>query len=406
MRRPVAKQRGAVRASLVPLLACFAAGCVTTYSPIDFVGQASEMPVSQPIAIPIPAAQGGNNRLLLEFYSGILRRLQDAADDGDVALLDSLVASYDKPNIPVSVSQHLAGYRAIGRGIRFRQHAVRKAVLELRLPDGALVDGALADGALPAEPEAGSVRAGSVHAGDVGDVTVAKTVALKVPSLGNDLHLHLRLPAMAKAVTLGGRNDRNPIGFSVSVTVEDEYVDGSTRSLHTDGVVWLPERFELLGDNELLLPIDVGAASGDAVRRNVTVRVDMRGHVEIDEIRAPIKSTSIAAGSYTQWPAGFEIIAKQPLAALKVGLAAFQANNFASVYLAALKIPAPQQHEACALLMDQVRFGRDDQAQVAMAALQNVSGLSIAVGDRDSWLGWWQARAAAKPASDPAANGR
>jgi hypothetical protein len=396
VRHPVAKQRGAVRASLVPLLACFAAGCVTTYSPIDFVGQASEMPVSQPIAIPIPAAQGGNNRLLLEFYSGILRRLQDAADDGDVALLDSLVASYDKPNIPASVSQHLAGYRAIGRGIRFRQHAVRKAVLELRLPDGALPDGALPDGALAAEPEAGSV----------GDVTVAKTVALKVPALGNDLHLHLRLPAMAKAVILGGRKDRNPIGFSVSVTVEDEYVDGSTRSFHTDGVVWLPERFELLGDNELLLPIDVGAASGDAVRRNVTVRVDMRGHVEIDEIRAPIKSTSIAAGSYTQWPAGYEIIAKQPLAALKVGLAAFQSNNFASVYLAALKIPAPQQHEACALLMDQVRFGRDDQAQVAMAALQNVSGLSIAVGDRDAWLGWWQARAAAKPASDPAANGR
>lgn len=388
MRRPAAEQRVAVRASLAPLLACFAAGCVTTYTPIDLVDQASEMPVSQPIAIPIPAAQGGNNRLLLEFYSGILRRLQDAADDGDVALLDSLVASYDKPNIPGSVSQHLAGYRAIGRGIRFRQHAIRKAVLELRLPD-------------VAKPDAAMVVGAKVDGGG-GSKLVA---APKVPALGKDLTLRLRLPAMANAVTLGGRNSRNPIGFSVSVTVEDEYVDGSSRSLHTDGLVWLPERFELVGDNELLLPIDVGAASGDAVRRNVTLRIDMRGHVEIDGIRAPVKSTSIAAGSYTQWPAGYDIIAKQPMAALKLALNAFQPKNFASAYLAALNIPTTHQHEACALLMDQVRFGRADQAQVAMAALQNVAGLSIAVGDRDAWLGWWQARAKKAAAGNPASTG-
>ena len=396
MRRPAVEQRVAVRASLAPLLACFAAGCVTTYTPIDLVDQASEMPVSQPIAIPILAAQGGNNRLLLEFYSGILRRLQDAADDGDVALLDSLVASYDKPNIPGSVSQHLAGYRAIGRGIRFRQHAIRKAVLELRLPAAAKPDAAVVDAA---KPDAAVVVGAKVDGG-AGSKLVA---APKVPALGKDLRLRLRLPAMANAVTLGGRNSRNPIGFSVSVTVEDEYVDGSSRSLHTDGVVWLPERFELVGDNELLLPIDVGAASGDAVRRNVTVRIDMRGHVEIDGIRAPVKSTSIAAGSYTQWPAGYDIIAKQPLAALKLALKAFQPKNFASVYLAALKIPATHQYEACALLMDQVRFGRADQAQVAMAALQNVTGLSIAVGDRDAWLGWWQARAKKAAATE---NGR
>jgi hypothetical protein len=392
VRHPAVKQRGAVRASLAPLLACFAVGCVTTYTPIDFVDQASEMPVSQPIAIPIPAAQGGDNRLLLEFYSGILRRLQEAADDGDVALLDSLVASYDKPNIPGSVSQHLAGYRAIGRGIRFRQHAARNAVLELRTPDAAKPE--------TAKPDAAKVYIGTPKK------PVAAPAAPKVPALGKDLQLRLRLPAMANAVTLGGRNDRNPIGFSVSVTVEEEYVDGSSRSFHTDGVVWLPERFELVGDNELLLPIDVGAASGEPVRRSVTVRVDMRGHVEIDDIRAPIKSTSIGAEFYTQWPAGYEIIAKQPLAALKIGLGAFQPKNFASVYLAALNVPAEHQHEACVLLMDQVRFGRDGQAQVAMAALQNVTGLSIAVGDRDAWLVWWQATTAARPAAVNPASGR
>jgi hypothetical protein len=358
---------------------------VTTYTPIDLVNQASEMPVSQPIAIAIPVAQGGSDRLLLEFYSGILRRLQDAADDGDVALLDSLVASYDKPNIPASVSQHLAGYRAIGRGIRFRQHALRKAVLELRLPDASTPDASKPDELRP----------------DAAMVGGAKLIAApNVSALGKDLQLRLRLPAMAKVVTLGGRNDLNPIRFTVSVTVEDEYADGSFRSLHTDGAVWLPERFELVGDNELLLPIDVGAALDDAVRRNVTVRIDMRGHVEIDDVRAPVKSTSIAAGSYIQWPVGYDVIAKQPMAALKLALGAFQSKNFASVYLAALKIPEAHQHEACELLIDQVRFGRADQAQVAMAALQNVTGLSIAVGDRDAWLDWWQARAKKVPAGN------
>src|SRR5690606_2847395 len=147
---------------------------------------------------------------------------------------------------------------------------------------------------------------------------------------------------------------------------------------------------ELLGDNALVLPIDVDATNGDAVRRHVTVRIDMRGHVLIDGMRAPVKSTTIAADSYTQWPAGYEIIQQQPLAALKLALGAFQRGNLASVYLAALAIPAQHRVEAAGLLIDQVRFARADQAHVAMAALQNVTGLAIAVGDRDAWLEWWQ----------------
>jgi len=380
VRRPVVGKRGAVRASLAPLLACFAAGCVVTYSPVDLVNQSSELPESQPIAIAIPEAQGSSSRLLLDFYSGILRRLQDAADDGDVALLDSLVASYDRPNIPASISQHIAGYRAIGRGIRFSQHVLRTAVLELRVPEASESDELRADTAI-------------VDGHD-------SVAAPKVPALGEDLQLRLRLPAMTNAVMIGGRDSLNRIGFSVSVTVEDEYADGSLRSLHTDGAVWLSERFELVGDKELLLPIDVGAAVDDAVRRNVTVRVEMRGHVEIDGVRAPVKSAGIAAESYVQWPVGFDVIAQQPMAALKLALASFQPKNFASVYLAAWKIPVAQQREACALLVDQVRFGRADQAQVAMAALQNVTGLSIAVGDRDAWLDWWQARARKVPADN------
>ena len=367
MRRPAAFGQQVVRASLAPLVALLTAGCVTTLTPMDLGDQAAQLPVSLPVSIPILNEATGSNRLLMDFYTGILRRLQEAAEEGDVELLESLVESYDQPNIPESVAQHLAGFRAIGRGIRFREHCVREASLGLRKPL------AVAQTSPTSEP--------------------------KVPALGADLQLDLRLPAMASTVVLGGLRERDPIGFSVSVTVDDEYVDGSRRSLHTDGVVWVPESFELKADRELTLPIDVDAVAGDAVRRHVTVRVDMRGHIQMDGVRSPVKSTTIGAASYTQWPVGYEIIQGQPLRALQAGLADFQSNNFPSVYLASLMIAEQDRHVASAALMDQVRFGRVDQAQVAMAALKQVTGLSIAIGDRDSWLFWWQSQAPVKARS-------
>ena len=375
MRHPAVKATAA-RASLAPLLLLLAGGCVTTYTPVDELNAAAQLPLSLPVSIPIPSDAGGGNRLLLEFYSGILRRLQEAADDGNVQLLDALVESYDKPGIPESIAQHLSGYRAMARGIRFSQHVLQSAALELRSDQPAV---AIADG--------------------------EAAVPLEVPPLGSALQLQLRVSPMAEKVVLGGSGDSYPIGFSVSVTVEDEDVDGSTHSLHTDDMVWLPESFELASGNDLLLPIEIAAAPAETVRRNVIVRVDMRGHVLIDGMRAPIKCMSIGAGSFTQWPSGYEILAKQPLAALKLALVTFQKKDFASVYLASLTIPAEQRLEAAALLIDQVRFGRADQAHIAMAALRNVTGLSIAIGDRDAWLTWWQSPAMRERLS-PSAAGR
>ena len=45
-----------------------------------------------------------------------------------------------------------------------------------------------------------------------------------------------------------------------------------------------------------------------------------------------------------------------------------------------------------ALLIEQIRFGRQDQALVAMAALQVIAGETLPIGDRQAWLAWWQAR--------------
>ena len=354
--------RRLARAWLAPLSLAFAAGCVTTTGATDEVDPNSELLDSAPLVIPLGEfGEGNENRLLLEFYSGILRRLHDAANDGDVGLLDSLIDAYDKPGTPEPVRQHLEGFRAMGRGILFRQHVASRARFALR-------------------PAAADVAAGA-------QVPAEDRVT---PALGEELQLELRIPAMVEPVLLGGHGDSDPFTFSVSVTVEDEYYDGRTRSSHTDGMVWLPQSFLLADGNELTLPVNIDAATDDAVRRHVSVRVDMRGHVEMDEIRAPVNATTIGGGSFVQLPEGHEVIQKQPLAALKVALADFQPKNFGSAYLAALLLSPADRLAAAELLVDQIRYGRADQAQVAMAALKRVSGLSLAVGDRDMWLDWWQ----------------
>jgi hypothetical protein len=332
---------------------------VTTSEPAESAGGVEALPFAAPVSIPLPElGASGANRVEIEFFSSILRRLRDAADEGDVALIDGLVESYDRPSVPAAFQRHLDGYRAIARGIYFQQHVERNAKLRMVTADAAEV------------PE-----------------------GARSPSLGSPLLLELELPPMAEPVRLGGRADQDPIGFSVAVTVDDEYVDGSTRESQTKDFLWLPGAYELAGKQSLRLPVEVGAAVGDAVRRSIVVRVDlMPGYVTLEGLRAPVRRVTAGAIACTQWPKGYEILAAQPLAGLKAALQDFNPKNYAGAYLSALLVPSRQRREATAMLIDQVRFGRADQAQVAMAALHKTAGVQIAVGDRDSWLAWWQSR--------------
>jgi hypothetical protein len=361
--RPAAATTGAARRRArlaVAAAASIAVACVTTYEPAE-PGDGEALPFAAPVSIPLTELGGaGSSRVQLEFFGGILRRLQDAAADGDAALIDSLVESYDLPNVPESFRQHLVGYRAIARGIRFQQHVQQRGLLRL--------------------------------VGDAAEPAPAPEAARRAPPLGEPLRLELELPPMTDAVRLGALGDDDPVGFSVGVTVEDEFVDGSSRESQSKEFLWLPRAIELR-DESLSLPVEVGAAAGDAVRRSVVVRVDlMPGYVTIDELRAPIQRVTAGAITCTQWPVGYEVLAEQPLAALRAALADFNPKNYAGAYLSALLVPAQERREATALLIDQVRFGRADQAQVAMAALHRTAGVNISVGDRDGWLSWWQSR--------------
>ncbi|HEB52494.1 MAG TPA: hypothetical protein ENI87_04470 [bacterium] len=357
-RRPGTWQRWPARTwfASLPLLAT---GCVTTYEPTDRMRPNMAPPaIAVPVAIPIPDLGDGDQRLLVQFYNGILRRLQEAADDGDIALLDALIANYDKPSLPEAIARHLAGYRAVGRGLAFEQHVRRAAELTLRSQAG--------------EEEA----------------------PRETPDLGRPLALELRIPAMAEPVVLGGRSADERIGFAVSVRIEDEFADGRTHSAKTSDCLWLPATVELAGDSVLRLPIDVDANAGDSVRRRVFVRIDLlAGFVRVADVRAPVRRrATIAGGTWTQVPAGYDRLAAAPLRALRSALADFTPKNFPGAWLAAQLVPPEQRPQAFALLIDQVRFGRPDQATVAMAALARIADVHIAIGDRDAWLEWYETR--------------
>jgi len=393
--RPAADDGGRSRATLarLPVPAATAAscllaaglllaGCVTTVEPVGLFRKnvdATDLggghgPIATPIAIPIPSSGDEGERLLVEFYNGILQRLQTATEDGDIAMIDSLVAAYDKPDLPPQLKEHLRGYHGIARGLEFQRRVRNAAKLQLRGDDD----------------EAGA-RRNTAEREPSNRPPSDRPPIDRPPILGEPLRLQMRLPASDVPVQLGGSQADDPVGFSVVITIDDEYADGGSRSTENPHVVWLPATFDLAGDAVLTLPIDVDVPAGDAVRRTVGVRVDlMPGYVRYGDVRAPVHMVALGSGEWVQWPKGYEVLAKTPLRALRTALQAFTPNNFASAYLAAMLVPDAQRADANALLIDQVRFGKVDQVQVATAALARTNPNGPRVGDRDAWLSWWQ----------------
>lgn len=335
------------------------AGCVTTYEEAPLFGDRLETP-EYAVAVTIPiesTGPGPEQALVAEFYGSVLQRLHDAAKERDLPELESLLASYERTDLPPALLSRVQGYRAIARGLRFCQHAAQKARLAV------VPVAADAPGAPPMEGDA--------------------------PALGAPLQLELTLPAGAEPVVLGGREDDDPIGFLVSVTVEDLFVEGSSRSARTQDFVWQPTALTLGGDTVLRLPVAIDLPGGTAVRRDITARVDlMPGYLQAKEGRLPVPQTTIAAATVTQWPVGHAAVAAAPLAELRTALRTFEPRFFARAFLAAAATRGADRETAIDLLLEQVRFGRADQAQVAMAALRTVTGADFLVGDRDAWLAW------------------
>jgi len=345
-----------------------ASACVTTYEqpsavdgqPLPAFGAPPVRPVfAVPVAIPIAGGDGNRGSpAVAELYRGVLQRMHEAAKERDVGQIEALLANYERQDLPDDLRQRLVGYRLLAHGLQWTRHAAQRATLVERRVD-----------AVAPPRESGA------------------------PALGAPLHLELQLPAGPQAVMLGGRDDADPIGFLVAVRVEDAFVEGSSRSSDTEEFVLQATAVNLAGDAVLRLPIDVDLDGGTAVRRDVFVRVDlMPGHVTLPAGRVPVTQTALAAIAITQWPVGYEAVAKAPLAELRRALQDFTPATFARGWLAAAAVRGDDRQAAFAALIDVVRFGRADQAQVAMAALRQASGVALPIGDREAWLAWFAER--------------
>jgi len=360
-------------------------GCVTTYedaSPL-VLPKPQPVPLALPFAIPLPQpAHGTGDPVLSELYAGILKRMREAAVDRDVAHLEFLLEGYDRRDLPEFWRDQMRGYRAIAKGLRFEQHAIAHARLSL-VP-------AARDAAV-APPNAAPPNAATPDAAT--PATALPNGATATPPCGEKLLFELVLPPGGTEFLLGGHGDAEPTGFSVAVTIEDAFVDGSSRSSRTEDFLWLPAALRLAGDQQLRLPVAIEADAGGSVQRTVHLRVDlMPGYVQVDGVRAPVQRTGIAACTLTQWPRGYETLQREPLKALELALRTFDGPRFPVVYLAAALTQGEDREKAMALLIEKVRFSRAEQAQVAMAALRAISGETHPVGDRDAWLAWWQTR--------------
>lgn len=337
-----------------------AAGCVSTV--VDDDGGDIVQPGIPRTSVVIPIVGGQATRSpLQELYAGIYLRLNEAHEQRDLDLMRSLLAQYEREDLPEDVAQRMAGFRALAMGLEFELHAVAQASLLVVPPAGA---------AVPAEGQE------SVVSEEIGK---ASNYELVVP------------PLPGAVVKLGGGSVDDPIAFSVDVRIRDYFLDGSTRT-HEDGDVVLLSETVVLQDKPLRLPLELDLGPSAAVKRELDLRIDLLpGYLNIADRRVPVRRTTLAARSDRQWPQGLLEIRDKPLQVLRDAMAIGDASRFMHVRLAAEFATEEQQQEVRRMLIDWVRLGRPDQAMVAMAALAATTDAVIPVGDRDGWLAWWQA---------------
>lgn len=344
-------------AELLPGTCLLAGACVTVIDEAPLVGDQLDPPEFA-VAQTIPLGRAPttpNEHALAQLYDGVLRRMQEAVDDRDVRALFGLLDAYEKPGLPDWLAERLAGYRALGHGLRFVEHAAANATLRL-----------------------------------VGDGTEPGSIP---PPIGAPLVLEFALPAGPRPVRLGGRDDDDPVRFAFSIQYEDTFVDGNTVSHRRQPIEPLAEAVELAGDTVLRLPLEFDVGAGDAVRRQFHLRVDLLGgYVREGSVRAPVPRRTLAALSLTQWPRGYEPIAEKPLLTLREALRLGDPKHFPHVFLGALFTAGAEREQALELLVDQVRFAPQPLATVAMATLHELSGAEAPVGDREAWLAWWNTR--------------
>lgn len=340
------------RSSLGLVSGLLLAACAAAPGSDDPLAQAQAVNATA-LVIPFGVTAAEEDDVMGRFYANVLQRMHDAYSERDargvpsgVDTLQRLLQLYRTDAVPRSPRYHMDGFAAAAEGASFELHVRGSSRLEV--------------------PQA-------------------------VP-LGENLVVRLRVEGVPGAtIQLGGEDDVRPFFLSAWFEFADTYVDGSTRRQEGEAVVRLPRSHELTVAMPLQLPLELGAAPAGAVRRKVAIRIEMLpGHVGVADMTCPVRRTPVAQGEVEQLPRGAEKLQAAPLASLREAMAIGDAQRFPAVYLSACFLPPDQRREGMELLVQWVRLGRPDQARVAMAALRELTGEPITLGDRERWLAWWQ----------------
>jgi hypothetical protein len=320
-------------------------GCVAL--PADEADLAQD---ARPIVVSLPGASaGGEDRAVHEYYRGLLRRLHEAYSDADLPLLRRLLAGGARERAPEWARDRLDGFAALTQGLAFELHCRERATL--------------------VAPET-------------------------IPAVGQPVQFRLLVPpGPGPGWVLGGEGDRNPASFRARFLVEDDFVDGSTRSHDSDTTLRMPRPVRLVSPEELMLPLELDLGEDGAVRRSVLAEIELLpGHVAVDGVQGPVRRTLLGRSRIVQYPAGHEAVRERPMDTLREAMRRGDPEHFRHVWLAAVFAPSSEHEAVLEALIGWVRIGRPDQQRVAMAALKVVTAAAPTVGDRESWLAWWQAR--------------
>ena len=338
----------ALRGGVAGLLAFAAAGfCGCVAEPMDPAAGAL------PLVVAPPTAPAGTDAATAAFYESILAQLLEAHADADLPRMQSLLGFGLRSATPAWARDRLEGLRALAKGLAFEQFQQRNATLRQK---------AAADA--------------SPH------------------DIGAPLDFEFVLTAPPDGPwSLGGEAGPDPVAFRVFFVIREARLDGAVQRLEDEDVLRLPAALTMTAE-PLVLPIRLDLGPSDAVRRDVEVQVELLpGYVQCGEDRAPVRRLPLAKAQAQQWPAGHDVIRSAPLKTLRRAQQLGDPAHFPHVRLAAEFAPPSERPEVVAALIEWVRLGRPDQALVAMAALAELHPeAGIAVGDRDAWLYWRQAR--------------
>lgn len=371
-----------------------AAACVSAPEDLDPVA------VVTPMVVSTQAAPDGTDPALVSFYESVLAQLQEAHRARDFLRMRRLVDSYLVDAAPPWAMPRLQGFRDLSFGLQFELHAAEHAQLaQVLAADGAAAkSGPPPATTAPVEAEGPSLVIPGPEPAAPGQAA-PPAAAVPEPSdpsatIGEALDFELRLPTPPDGPwQLGGKDDRDPVAFRVTVVIRDRFLDGSMRKVEDAEVVRLDRSVELAAQ-PLVLPVRFELGSSTCARREIEVFAELLpGYVQAADSRAPVRLTSLAKARVVQWPKGHESLRKDPLGALRRAMERGDRDHFlhvrvASEFAAEKDLPATQD-----LLMGWVRLGTPEQALVAMAAMREVDANATApIGDRDAWLSWWESR--------------